>query len=252
MTKVLLFRVGIDTTNEDYNKFEGIKLPLSPLFEDSSFVFLPIKGDGDTIKNIEEKFKIDFSKYLGKEYIKSENIKCPCHYDPCFNFDDEYSYGDRTRKSNGTTVSKAHKLLELCKGDYLVFCSAMVRMKKEDYEKKPFCSEIIKIQQNWCKTNRVLLCIIGYFRVKEIIDGNNSDFDREYVCNHFKNNAHIMGGQLDNKSKKKFVFVNGCPKESQFFKKAKIIATSGHHCYKVKKEYIKYFGNTICNHCYKW
>lgn len=226
MVKVLLFRVGIDTCNQG-------RLPLAPIFEDDRFVFLPLiqKEEEDSgyenINKIEREFDINISDSIGKEATDSEYV---CHFDPCFNFDGEYSYGDTTRKN-----PKAHNLMRLHYGDYLVFCNTMVRVKKSDYSKNKSYKEIYQIQEDSREKYGLSLYIFGFFKViqKEIMNVCSPDSYVGFIEQEFKNNAHIrrsdcrdedyLKNNLDQdcyKNIQNLIFIKGCPKESCLFKKA--------------------------------
>lgn len=218
MVKVLLFRVGIDTGNQK-------NLPLSPVFENGRFVFLPLiekEGEdinkGDFIKELEKRFDIRLSKYLGKKYVDSDNFTC--HYDPCFDFDGEFSYGDTSKDP------KAHNLMKLNFGDYLFFCATMVKMKKSDYHGNKSIREIYNLQKLSRKKNGLSLYIFGFFKVlqKEIMNRHSPKSYVDFIKKEFKNNAHILRKDFKNKeslkNKNNLIFIKGDSKESYLLLKA--------------------------------
>jgi hypothetical protein len=150
--KALLLRVGID---------KGCGGTLGPIFDDGSFEFVPIP----------ERFPLpgaatynDRIGRMGKRlstYVPSSLKYQPMHEDPEFLSN---TYGDPT--------IKRYYLLKLTKGDLLVFYAGL----------RPFTTE----------KHEEALYIIGYLRIKKVIDFNIlSNAERDEFRQTYSNNAHL-------------------------------------------------------------
>lgn len=149
----MLLRVGID---------KGTDGALAPIFEDSSFEYIPIsEGDSKskeyrTYKNTIGRSGKPLSTYLPKE-IENRTM----HFDPEF---ETFTYGDPT--------SKRGYLLKLREDDLLVFYAGL----------SPF--------QN--QKHKTGLYLIGYFTVDKVIDFNQlpqKEIKEYYQL--YPNNAHL-------------------------------------------------------------
>jgi hypothetical protein len=151
--KAMILRVGID---------KGCGGILAPIFEDGTFEYIPIpEEDPDstetrTYDNTYGRYGNQFSLYVPNK-IKNKAL----HFDPEF---ETFTYGDST--------SKRKFLLKLDKNDLLIFYAGLTPYKNDEYPDG--------------------LYIIGYFKVKEVIDFNElSEEETLKYCNLFSNNAHI-------------------------------------------------------------
>lgn len=184
-TKALLLRVGIDKgSGGDYG----------PVFEDSSFEFIPIpEKNPKRIVNPQT-----FSQIYGRQrqpfsyYVPKLKDAIP-HFDPEF---ETFTYGDST--------PKRRSLLKLHKGDYLVFYGGL----------KPWGH--ILLPQG--------LYFFGYLVVEEVIFfGQLEDAERKKKANEVQKNAHIA---RKNPAWNDLVIIKGS-KQSRLLTKAYMISTRG-------------------------
>ncbi|MCE5215089.1 MAG: hypothetical protein LLF83_10280 [Methanobacterium sp.] len=150
--KAMLLRVGID---------KGSGGCLAPIFQDGSFEYIPIPETEETkeIKTFKNTQGVKNKPFAA--YIPEKIHELPIHFDPEF---ETFTYGDAT--------SKRKSLLKLDENDLLVFYAGL-----EPYMNNKFSSA---------------LYIIGYFKVKEIIDFNKLE-TQEIIqySKKYSNNAHI-------------------------------------------------------------
>lgn len=151
--KAMLLRIGID---------KGTDGTLGPIFEDSSFEYIPIsEGDSKskedrTYNNTIGRSGKPLSTYLPKG-IENRTI----HFDPEF---ETFTYGDPT--------SKRKYLLKLGKDDLLVFYAGLTPFKNNKHKEA--------------------LYFIGYFTIEKVIDFNQLTKNEITKCYQFyPNNAHL-------------------------------------------------------------
>jgi hypothetical protein len=180
--KAILLRVGID---------KGCGGALSPIFEDSSFEYIPIpEFDPDThetrtYQNTSGRKNMPLSYFLPPKICNDK-----MHFDPEF---ETFTYGDPS--------SKRKSLLKLNKRDLLIFYAGLTPYKNDKYPNA--------------------LYIIGYFVVEKVVDFNElSGKDKLKFCNRYSNNAHIK--QKD--GLKNLVIVLGNKKKSKLLDKAILIS----------------------------
>lgn len=150
--KAMLLRVGID---------KGCGGCLGPIFQDGTFEYIPIPEMEDTREkrtfyNTQGIKNRPFSFYTPKKIHRQ-----PIHFDPEF---ETFTYGDAT--------SKRKSLLKLDMNDLLVFYAGLEPYKNNKYP--------------------TALYIIGYLKVKKIIDFNRLKADEIIQYSQkYSNNAHI-------------------------------------------------------------
>jgi len=146
-----LLRVGIDKGNVGR---------LAPVFEDSSFEYIPIPESYDTAETrtyseIDARNGGVLSDYLPSDYAN----RIP-HFDPEFR---GYTYGDPTTKRS--------QLKTLEERDLLIFYAGLQPVDYEDHPR---------------------LFVIGYFTVKRVLDLDDlSPSERESVFTELPTNAHV-------------------------------------------------------------
>jgi len=151
--KAMLLRVGID---------KGTDGTLAPIFQDSSFEYIPI-SEGDSQSKEERTYKNTMGR-AGKPlstYLPKTIENRTMHFDPEF---ETCTYGDPT--------SKRKSLIKLEKDDLLVFYAGL----------SPFQNE----------NQKTALYIIGFFLIERIIDFNqllHKEIEDYYQL--YPNNAHL-------------------------------------------------------------
>jgi len=176
--KALLLRVGID---------KGSGGCLAPIFQDSSFEYIPIHETEPSSQ------RISYKTYAGRNYdsilpfLPPKLHNSTPHLDPEFK---TFTYGDPTRK---------HAVLsKLTPGDLLVFYAGLV----------PYPRLKIDVPR---------LYMIGYFTVKEVYSFNQIPrSEHKRVLKRLLNNAHTKRLKLD----KNLVVIKGMPRKSKLFTKA--------------------------------
>lgn len=244
MPKAYFFRVGMDNTKSIKNPKKGIEFPLGYVFtkEDNDFVYIPLlkyKPEKDENREkLTSNFKIG-NKVISEYICSLQELKdIWIHYDPCFNLNGEYSYGDisHTDKDNKLYPhNKAIDLTELNQGDLLIFCEILKELySKNELKFAKSMRDVVRIQKNKASN----LYIIGYFIVDKVIIYELEEESKDRVIektveSDFKNNAHIKEKQLEwNCSKEKLILVKG-DKDSKLFKKAIKIAFSKNNGYTI-------------------
>lgn len=174
--KAMLLRVGID---------KGCGGILAPLFEDGTFEYIPIpEEDPDSTET--RTYNNTFGRYGGKFslYVPNKIRNKIMHYDPEF---ETYTYGDST--------SKRKFLLKLDENDLLVFYAGLTPYENDEYPDG--------------------LYIIGYFKVKEVVDFNKLSAEETLrYYNLFPANAHIKR----NMDYEDLVIISGHAKHSKLLK----------------------------------
>jgi hypothetical protein len=184
--KVVMLRIGIDAGSG------GIQ---GPLFQDSSFEYVPIPDD----------FQIDERTYgntpgrRGKPLVtyfppsrQQDVANQSLHYDPEF---DTFTYGDPTSPKAG--------LRRLEPGDMLVFYCGL---EGWDFESVP------------------ALYLMGYFEVEAA--GRAGDFEPADLAGKFAGNFHVRHPSVYAKQRDDLVLVKGSA-NSRLLKKAVKISTLG-------------------------
>lgn len=179
--KAILLRVGIDKGNG------GV---LAPIFSDGSFEYIPIPEEVESTE-----FRT-YNNTLGRtgkplDYYVPRKIRNDImHLDPEF---ETYTYGDPSSKRNF--------LLKLNKNDLLVFYAGLTPYENEFYPEA--------------------LYIIGYFKVKEVINFNTiSESETQNYISLYHNNSHIKR-KMDYED---LVIVAGYKEGSELLDKAIIIS----------------------------
>jgi hypothetical protein len=187
--QVVLLRIGIDTGSG------GI---LGPLFSDGSFEYIPIPDyfggtgvDKRTYGNTRGKGRrrlIDYFPEARRERLFNQSI----HFDPEF---ETFTYGD-------PTPPKA-SLRRLSEGSLLVFYAGL---------------------KGWGVDCPAALHIIGYFEVERA--GLATAFSQAELAGLFRNNFHVMHGEVFKDQKDRLVLVKGDVR-SRLLKKAVRISSVG-------------------------
>lgn len=266
MPKAYFFRVGMDNTESIKKPKKGIEFPLGYVFtkEDNDFVYIPLLKYKPPKEENREKLNSNFkigNKFISKFVCSANELKDICiHYDPCFDLNGEYSYGDHSHtEKNGRLypIKKAIDLQKLKKGDMLIFCETLKELNtKDELKSAKSMRDFVRIQSR--KNSN--LYVIGYFIVDKITtyqleeDSKNRYIEKE-IESHFKNNAHVKEKELEyDCSKEKLILVKGND-DSRLLKKAIKIAYSEHHGYTIDPNsgFRKFIGTNKKgkhHHCY--
>jgi hypothetical protein len=187
--QVVLLRVGIDTGSG------GI---LGPLFSDGSFEYLPIPdrfgGEGvdkrtyGNTRGSRGQRLVNYFPEAHRERVFGQSI----HFDPEF---ETFTYGD-------PTPPKA-SLRRLAEGNLLVFYAGL---------------------KGWSFECPPALYIIGVFEVARA--GLATSFSRAELATMFRNNFHVMHGDVFEEQKERLVLVKGAA-NSRLLKKAVKISSAG-------------------------
>jgi hypothetical protein len=193
--QVVLLRVGIDTGSG------GIH---GPIFSDGSFEYIPIPDqfrnsgvDSRTYGNSAGRSGLPLVEYFPaarRQQVAGRSI----HFDPEF---ETFTYGDPTRPK----VS----LRGLDEGSLLVFYSGLEGWNSDGqpaFECLP------------------ALYIIGYFEVERA--GLATSYSSEELAQIFRNNFHVMHGEVFSEQKERLVLVKGGA-NSRLLKKAVRISVVG-------------------------
>jgi len=177
--KAILIRIGID-------KAYGA---LSPVFNDDTFVYVPIYNRDIKEKEKKEKRTYgDYEEMINKAfyfYLPESIWGNIIHLDPEFK---TFTYGD-------PAINKRNALLSLKKEDLLVFYMGGKEVDSREEEEGCF--------------------FIGYFKVDIVINWDKlkeSEYNQHE--NIFKNNAHIRSS----KSRKNLVLIKGLKSKSKLLK----------------------------------
>ena len=176
--KALLLRVGID-------KAYGA---LSPVFNDETFIYIPIYNRDIKEKEINEKRTYndyeDLTDLSLSEYIPQNIWNNIIHLDPEFK---TFTYGD-------PAINKRKAILSLKKGDFLVFYMGGKEIEGDGEE--------------GCY-------IFGYFKVEKVLNWDKvKESEIKKFERTFKNNAHI----ISSKSRDNLVLVKGNSSKSKLLK----------------------------------
>jgi hypothetical protein len=207
--QVVLLRVGIDTGSG------GIH---GPLFGDRSFEYIPIPDrfrgmgvDKRTYGNTSGTAGRMLADYF-PETRRGKIVDQSIHFDPEF---ETFTYGD-------PTPPKA-RLRQLGEGSLLVFYAGLKGWK---FERSP------------------ALYIIGFFEVARA--GLATSFSAAERTRLFKNNFHVMHGDVFEDQKERLVLVKGSPKSRLLEKAVKISSVgkdkNGHPLHRLSSEMQAKFG----------
>ncbi len=177
--RALLLRVGID-------KGRSSGGCLAPIFSDATFEYIPIiEGcDSSETRTYSSMKTANGSPVLA--FVPATIRDRHPHYDPEF---ESYTYGD-------PTPNKRRQLLQLKKGDLLVFYAGLDPQTKADVPR---------------------LFVIGYFTVRRVHDFDClTPAELTSLREKLRNNAHIKRHHIDDG----LVIVEGDPGESQLLSRA--------------------------------
>ncbi len=208
--QVVLLRVGIDTGSG------GIH---GPLFSDGSFEYIPIpdnfRGKGvDTrtygnIRGREGRTLVDYFPEARRERFSEQSV----HFDPEF---ETFTYGD-------PTPPKA-SLRRLTEGSLLVFYAGL---------------------KGWGFDCAAALYIIGYFEVAQAAFATS--FSQADLAGMFRNNFHVMHGEIFEDQKDRLLLVKGNAKSRLLNKAVRISAVgtdrNGRPLHKLAQEMQEVFGD---------
>jgi len=187
--QVVLLRVGIDT---------GAGGIHGPLFSDGSFEYIPIPDffggngvDSRTYGNSRGRKGQRLIEYF-PEARRETQFDQSIHFDPEF---ETFTYGD-------PTTPKA-SLRRLSEGSLLVFYAGL---KGWDFDCPP------------------ALYIIGYFEIARA--GLATSYGEEELRRMFRNNFHVMHGDVYDDQKERLVLIKGSP-NSRLLRKAVRISSVG-------------------------
>lgn len=263
MNKVYFFRVGMDTSEGIRTQKYGNKsviLPLGMVFdkEDNDFVYLPLLKYKFNKNQYKNRLKLTSPLKVGNkkiwEYVcnKREISNFAIHYDPCFNFNGEYSYGDFCINRRPW---KAEYLKYLCEDDIIIFVETLIEFNSKKDVKNPVeMSELIRLQKEKEKDYVKSLYIIGYFVVDKVIfcDKSFSQKEKRNVKNIFKNNAHIIENEIESLNRNEELILVKGKKSSKLLKKAIHLAYYENNKYKIVKDFIPFIKEQSLNlHFYK-
>lgn len=217
MKKILLVRVGIDTTQVNWNSPVNTKT--------GDFVYIPIIEEK---KNIKLNYVYPFNHFIAdlKKFslrnglIGKDEIRLPdelkdkyTHLDPDFNF---LTYGDNS-KQRGKELRE-----EFGKGDCIVFYSGMKPIKEEEYEYPLFYA------------------IIGFYEIERITTaGELNEYDRII-------NAHTRRNEII----KEDVIVIANPEKSGRLERCIEIGEYREKSYRIKKDLLEKWGGITNNNGY--
>ncbi len=159
IANVFLINVGLNSEFKTFLK-SGMKFP--PIFEDNSFVFIPIpEGDEVTEDGITYE-NLNLGKWMREPELHAHN-------DPEF---ETFTYGDYSYKPSKGNLTRAER------GDYLVFFSSFQKLKNNK------------------ATDDCGFFIIGYFELEEIYNfdeilDNSSEEEINEFAKKVANNAHF-------------------------------------------------------------
>ena len=197
MKKGLLLRVALD---------KGSGGALAPIFNDGSFEYIPIPEDIPTSISSTYSSTIGRSKEPLSNFVPKKYADAPIHFDPEF---DTFTYGDVRNKPGS---KKLGQLLDLEKGDLLVFYAGLQPHSSDDFSR---------------------IYIIGYFEIEKVEYFNNLSINSYPELRlKFGNNAHFFRKTPD----KELVVVIGSRKASKLLDKALPLGDCGKSKIAIKKK----------------
>lgn len=208
--QVVLLRVGIDT---------GCGGIYGPLFSDGSFEYIPIpdnfRGKGTdkrtygNIRGRKGRTLIDYFPEARRERLCEHSV----HFDPEF---ETFTYGDPTPPKSS--------LRRLSEGSLLVFYAGL---------------------QGWDFDWPAALHIIGYFEVAQAAFATS--FGQAELVGMFRNNFHVMHGEVFEDQKDRLVLVKGNANSRLLKKAVKISAVgtdrNGRPLHRLSQEMQEVFGD---------
>jgi len=209
MTKVYLANVGVNRSDEK----RGM---MSPLFQDNTFEFVPIKENkmikGDDIPTYKMLKAYNSNSSLAN-YLPEKIHNYYAHNDPEF---DTFTYGDVTKNS------RSRNLLKIEKNDYLFFLARLTPYRNDKY---------IKSEGNFY--------LIGFFQIEGLYQTKQELEENEAKI---KENAHYKKYILNYEEVGSFFIVKGDIKKSKRYKKP----------VRVDRTFCSNFLTDIYGRDYKW
>lgn len=209
MTKVYLANVGVNRSDEK----RGM---MSPLFQDNTFEFIPIKESkevrGEKIPTYKILKAFNSNSSLA-DYLPEKIHSYYAHNDPEF---DTFTYGDVIKNS------RSRNLLKIEKDDYIFFLARLTPYKNGRYT---------KIEGNFY--------FIGFFQVEGLYQTKQELEENE---EKIKENAHYKRYRLNFEKVGSFFILKGDIEKSKRFK----------HPIRVDRSFCDIFLTDVYGRAFKW
>ncbi len=209
MTKVYLANVGVNRSDEK----RGM---MSPLFQDNTFEFIPIKENkeikGKDIPTYKMLKSYNSNSSLA-DYLPEKIHSYYAHNDPEFA---TFTYGDMIKNS------RSRNLLQIEKDDYLFFLARLTPYRNDKY---------IKSEGNFY--------LIGYFQIEGLYKTKQ---ELNENSEKIKENAHYKKYRLNFEKVESFFIIKGDIKRSKRFK----------YPVRVDRAFSNNFLTDVYGRAYKW